>query len=64
MIASGSGESVSATFKYGAGCEQQFSEDQYVIHPSELLGDGYDPTNGHNTIPVAILMETDNHEGQ
>lgn len=54
------GEAASSVFKYGAGCEQHFTEEEYVIRPSDLLDEGYDPTNGHNTIPLAILMETDN----
>ena len=58
------GESVSSTFKYEAGCEQQFAEDEQVFEPGSLLGDGYDPSNGQNTIPLAILMETDTQEGQ
>lgn len=58
------GVSVSSPFKYEAGCEQQFAEEEYVIEPGSLLGDGYDPANGHNTIPLAILMETDSQEGQ
>lgn len=60
-----SGDSSSATFKYDAGSEQQFSEEDHVIEPSQLLlGDSYDPSNGSNTIPLAILMETDSSEGQ
>lgn len=55
--------STSAIYKYGAGCEQQFNEVDHVIQPSQLRGEGYDPVNGLHTIPLAILMETDNDGG-
>lgn len=29
-----------------------------MISPSELIGEGYDPAEGKNTVPLAILMET------
>ena len=57
----GSG-SVSATFHYGAGNEQNFMEENYAIHPGELIGEGYDPASGHKTIPLAVLMETQGTE--
>ncbi len=48
-------------YDYGAGSEQAFSEENEVIHPGDLSGEGnrYDPANGKNTVPLAILMETD-----
>lgn len=49
-------ESGATTYKYDAGCEQQFSG--HVIRPAQLRGEGYDPVNGLHTIPVAVLMET------
>lgn len=61
---SGSEDSASAVYKYGAGCEQQFTEEDHVIYPRQLIGEGYDPANHLNTIPVAILMVTDNKDGQ
>lgn len=51
-------------FQYGAGCEQQFTEEDYLLSPSELIQDGYDPAAGKNTIPLAILMETDHLDGK
>ena len=50
-------------FEYGAGCEQQFEAD-HTITPGQLIGEGYDPTAGHNTIPLALLMETDQQDGE
>ena len=52
-----SGDEVPA-FEYNSGCEQQFTEEDHMISPSELIGEGYDPAEGKNTVPVAILMET------
>ena len=37
-------------------------EENYVIHPGELIGEGYDPASGHKTIPLAVLMETQGTE--
>ena len=51
-------------FKYGAGCEQQFNETDFTISPGQLLGEGYDPAAGRNTIPLALLMETDQQDGE
>ena len=35
-----------------------------MIHPQQLIGEGYDPANHLNTIPVAVLMVTDNKDGK
>ena len=39
-------------------------EEDHVIYPRQLIGEGYDPGNSQNTVPLAILMETDNHDGE
>ncbi len=51
-------------FEYGAGCEQQFTEESHMVCPSELIGEGYDPAAGNNTVPLAVLMETNHQDGE
>ena len=63
---SGEGVTVSQTFHYSAGCEQQFGETSFTIAPGQLQEEQltFDPENGQDRFPVVILMEVDSTDGK
>lgn len=60
------GVRVSRPFHYSQGVEQQFVERSYSLAPGELDEErlSYNPEEGTDTFPVAILMETNGMEGR
>ena len=60
------GTKISASFHHSSGSEQQFSEGGYTIAPGDLDEDqlSYDPENGQERFPIAILMESDGIDGR